>query len=48
MSWYAPYTVEATQSLNTPVVNYRREEFCQRDEGARRRGYPHLGHGLHW
>jgi len=30
------------------VVNYRREEFRQRDEGARRRGYVHLAHGLHW
>jgi len=30
------------------VVNYRRQEFRQRDEGARRRGSLHLSHGLHW
>ena len=48
MSWYAPQTVEAMQSLNIPVVYYRRQEFRRRDGQARRRRFPYLAHRLHW
>jgi hypothetical protein len=47
MSWYALYTVEAKQSLNTPAVDHRRQEFRQRDGRARRCRSPDLAHGLH-